>query len=156
MDIEDILQKLPKLSQSELTQIEQRIAFLKTMTSNRVKLVSHEEDFYDVLSKFLYSEKGIRTAPFSVFRNGKNYQSFQTGLVTVESFTKQYFPDINRVERLKLFHIYAKILCVEIEGFTGTTPLPIIASMVGKIPELFNRAFPGYVKAGLAKAVLNF
>jgi hypothetical protein len=156
MNIDDILTHLPKLSASELTEIESRIAFLKaTSRSTRVKLITIHDEFYGILEKYLYSEKGIKVPPYHVFENGKTYSTYDKGITVIEDFIKEHFPGITKIERIKLYHIFVEIVCDSVESFTGTTALPVICGTLQRGPDLFNRAFPGYVKAGLAKAILG-
>lgn len=154
MDFDKLLEELPKLSASQLLEVENKVAFLKALSkSRRVKLITTEDEFWTVLTEHL-STKGIKLGSYQYFQNSKNHPTYVKGIAKLDEFVNAYFNGINRFEKLKLYKIFAGMMCDEIERFT-TLNIGVIVGFVGKIPELFQKSFPGYIQAGLAKAILG-
>ncbi len=155
-DVNQLIKLLPKLSPSELQQIHGRTEFLITSRSKQKRLDSNDEEhFYDSIVTVLRQAGITSVPPFSVFRRQSYYGYYHEKFGVIDKFVEEYFPDISKVQKLKLYMTLARIIVAQMRKQNLPLGMGIICKNLHRVYELFDEAFPGYMQAGLMGLIIG-
>lgn len=114
-----------------------------------------EELFYYALNKIIKKNTGLRIIPFPVFKLNKNYPKFKKVLLEIDRFFEDNLgKELTRVEKSKVYNLYADLIYGYTSGMGITTILPTLINFHEYFPGLLEKEFPGYLKSGLLRKIL--
>lgn len=150
--IETIISKLPQMSISELNQVRQMTDILLG-TSKEQKIENEDEYELFEAAKAGLAASGIRyQISYQSFSETKYYKAWKKGFNTVVEFVNTSFRGFikKKAQKVGLYRILIKSLIIELSSRGIPVSLNTIAMNLHRIPQVFDRAFPDYLKSGIA------
>lgn len=152
---DEITSKLDKLTPDELKQIRNRIDLLDEVCGKEFMELSDDisglNDFYIVLSK----APGISKCPAkaAVFSNPLKPQ-FEKAYNEIEAFLLKEFPNISRLNRLKLYTILCNCAFLEIKRTRNPSTIGVFLNFLKNPRYLISSQFPAYLNDTASKKLL--
>lgn len=149
MTRDDVLAALPLLKQPDLLAIQGVISRLLG-ASNVGGLGPPSANLYNVLAALLGA-----SVPYDAFMKGSQGKLWGKHAPRVLEFIAATFPNIKtRVEEQAMMRLVLGLVVDDLKGRLRATPsLGMVASNLGRVPELFDSAFPSYRESGLAHLI---
>ena len=147
MNIDDILAVLPTLSKKDILKLKAAL-----------ELFSVEEDgwktLYDSIAKES-GDRGIVLPSSSYFRSNSYFKRFREGAGIVDRFIEDNFPEANRISRVKVYRVFAKIFIDYLEDIDNEVNMTNISIFAYRIPSIVDNAFPGYASVGMLSKIIK-
>jgi hypothetical protein len=152
---DEIIAALPHLKRRELETIRTRAALVLQHKSSSVSSVE-EEDWILLGIMHELSRRGLEgdRSTFRI-RNSSSYAGYSTRVVAVRTLLEEALPDFNQLEFRLLGQVAAKALAEYISWRKEGIRIKTMLSSVGDIPSALDKAFPGYLEAGLLGATIR-
>jgi hypothetical protein len=146
-EYQDLLEKLPELTQEQMADIRRRVRFLKEDKSNGVP----EQDWLldGILS--VLKERGLEPvlpSPFRI-RNSRSFGGFETQSDRVRNFLDIAIPNMNVMEHKILGRLCAIVLAKMLDEWPIEVSLDHMLFHISRIPEALDKSFPGYIESGM-------
>jgi hypothetical protein len=158
MAIKEIIAQLPTLSKEELQTVKSLAEHLignGTTLSEEDTIDSELYLFYTQISHRM-EEKGISTLPWPVLIRRPIFREFKKKFGTTKTYTLRYLGNLSRLQRQRLYNIYASII---VDWIDHQPKIPLrtttVIRAVDYVPSLMNKSFPGYVESGLLHLILD-
>lgn len=146
-NLNDVLAMLPHLRQRDLSTVR---AAIDHLLDKRV-----ENDPTLPLFGAIKSILGIHTT-FRAFQGSRAaYTAWKHRAPACVSFIDQTWPDASKVAKGALTAVLVDMLIDDLKGGQVPVTLGSVAIHLDRIPQLFERAFPDYIKMGMAHVVLE-
>jgi len=154
MKLDKIIDSLENLPKKDLETVVARSRYLIQKMSPKTAM-GDGEFFYKCWMEELRVEQYGKTIPFYVYKKHRIFSTFKTNFENLQEFTKDAFGKLTQVEKAFVFRLYAFLLIKYAEKRNlGITP-NMLGYQLDKVPSLFHQAYPGYIKAGLAKSLIR-
>jgi hypothetical protein len=153
-----VVSTLPLLDKASLRNVQQALSMLLG-EQHTVERFVHPEGFEAILFDAVVAEfraRGLKqTMPFDAFRKTSRYKSWKRNLDAVASFINTQFKNHTNDDRAKLglCRLLVSALITELRERGIGLSFGAIAANIGRLPEVFDNAFPGYLESGLAYIV---
>ena len=156
-DFQSTVALLPSLSKQQLRHVR------SVIDQHLLQPGEGEDPSQDDDAELLYTQsasvltaRGLRCPPWPAFRRMKIYRHLRNHLPTIQDFSGTNFGNLKRIERQRLYRIYAELLADWIEHNPKVpTKIGVYFQNLGLIPELVHDAFPGYAQQGWLPLVLQ-
>jgi hypothetical protein len=142
--MKNILSQLPKLSQQELATIRAACDHLLDKKQETPVLYT---SMLDIL--------GQKGPSYSSFQRTASWKQWQKNLHEVESFYEKLFPNMTKVQEAAVNSLLLQLLVDDLKYLKVAITIGIVSSNLGRVPEVFDRAFPGYRQSGMAGKLLE-
>lgn len=115
-------------------------------------------ELYEALSAQVLRKVQVKLAPWSIFMTRrKRTKLYMDAAASAKSMHDTWFPKLNRAERKSMLGLYAE-LCYDhaVTGRMAESSMPLsvkLALSVTDLPQVLDRAFPGYAASGLLPRV---
>lgn len=139
-----ILAKLPNLSQRELTTI-------KAACDSLLDKPKDAPVLYLTMLDFL----GQTGPSYASFQKTVSWRPWQQNQQIVSSFVSSLWPGLSKVQEVALTHFLLSLLADDLKYLEVPVSIGSLSVNLGRLPELFDRSFPGYRENGLAGIVLS-
>jgi hypothetical protein len=146
-----ILNLLPFLTKDELLKLRSRVVFLAASTEPS----GDEEMFYNMLNRIVEVANGRSEPHFKLFTKTVHYKLFRANFDVIHNYIDANFESAQKVDRLKLYHMFAEMLKDEISQYNIPLSLLTMIRNVPRIPSLVNAAYPGYSESGVLSMILK-
>ena len=156
VNFDQVIESIPSFTSKELEQLQSTTSYLLSNTGYTPNLSKSETEVINALSKRLEAE-GIRF--------GFNHQmikkigGWKSGVNEVIKFVN-YFEStsqikLKQIERQVLLRLLFKLLIDDMKRIGIAITLKAIVNNMSRIPDVFDRSFPGYLSSGLAYFVIK-
>ena len=142
--LESILSWLPGLSQSELLLIQTRLSIL--LESSAEKRYAEVAEIHGILWETV---DRLNLAPFSVLMRSSRGKQFRTGATALQLFVDESFPGIGKLQRRRVLMVLVRCVLDYQEAHHLPKSITSISSTFGRIREVVEESFPGYMRCGL-------
>jgi len=113
------------------------------------------EFFYRLWAQELRDEGYGKCDEFYIFSKRSNLKTYDKKIKDLKVFTEDVFGKLSPVKKAFVHRLYAGLLLSYFKKRTlGVTPNMLISNL-HLVPSLFNQAYPGYINAGLALALIR-
>lgn len=154
MNFDEIITTLNTLSTTELKQLKSRIDFLLAHDTNKDKVDFDEESIFNALQKVLFETTKISPAQFFLFKRQHHYIKFTEHVEQLKEYTTNVFPKITKIQKLKLYAIYASMLKIYIQRRHLPYSMLVLIRLLPRIPEFLSEQFPSYVESGIIELII--
>lgn len=140
-----IIAELPTLSGADLQKVRASVGFLSS--DDRAP----PNAFANTLFEAMRSE--LHYAPhFSQFSRTKRYGTWAAHLPGLLAFVEKQFKfhEMTANAQRALLRLLVHLLMDDLRGLGAPIGMGIVAANIGRLDVVFDRAFPGYMDAGLA------
>ncbi|KKN90033.1 hypothetical protein LCGC14_0231450 [marine sediment metagenome] len=154
----ELLDVLSTLGKQDLLQVKATVEHLLKHQGLVEKESSDQEDvelFYKALAQAVSQASNIRPGPWQQFKRTRGYPVFQKNWEVVEQFVEDNFPGIKKVQRYSLYVITTQLVVDHLDMLGVIVTIKTVSANASKIPSLFGKAFPGYIRAGLFHVLLD-
>ncbi len=156
VNFDQVIESMPSFTSKELEQLPSTTSYLLSGTGYTPNLSKNESEVITALSKRLEAE-GIRF--------GFNHQmlkkigGWKNGINEIIKFVNFFEStsqiNLKQIERQVLLRLLFKLLIEDMKRIgIAITPKTTINNM-NRIPDIFDRSFPGYLSSGLAYFVIK-
>ncbi len=142
--MKQILAKLPTLTQKELATVRAACDHLLDKKQETPALYTA---MLDVL--------GQAGPSYAGFQRTASWKLWQKHLHDVEFFITKLWPDMTKVQEVAIDNFLISQLVDDLKYLKVAVTVGSISSNLGRVPEVFERSFPGYRQNGLAGLVLQ-
>ncbi len=142
--MKSILAQLPKLTQQELAAVR---AACDHLLDRKQEVPPLYLAMLDVL--------GQKGPSYTSFQRTASWKQWLKNLQEVESFLKKLWPETTKTQEASLNCFLLQQLVDDLKYLKVAVTIGSISSNLGRIPEVFDRSFPGYRQGGLAGLVLK-
>lgn len=142
--MKNILAQLPRLTQQEL-------ATVRAACDHLLDKPQEVPNLYLAMLRIL----GQKGPSYASFQRTASWKQWQKNLQEVTAFTEKLWPDMTKVQEASLNNFLLQLLVDDLNYLKVVATIGSISSNLGRVPEVFDRNFPGYREAGLAKVVLH-
>lgn len=139
-----ILAKLPRLSQKELSTV-------KAACDSLLDKPKDSPVLYLTMLDFL----GQNGPSYVSFQKTVSWRPWQQNQQIVSSFVSSLWPGLSKVQEVALTHFLLSLLADDLKYLEVPVSIGSLSVNLGRLPELFDRSFPGYRENGLAGIVLS-
>lgn len=153
--IERLHKILPELSRSQLEQVRDRVDFLLQASGEEEEVIDDHRLFYEALVKGVSIAARIDCPPFKVFCQSRYFSYFVEKLPPILMFINTNLPNLKKVERIKLYGICANVLVRQLQDQNVPISIGSVCTNLHRLPELVEKAFPGYIAAGLFSVLVR-
>ncbi len=143
-EMKQILAQLPKLSQQELATIK---AACDHLLDRKQEVPLLYLSMLDLL--------GQKGPSYASFQRTVSWKPWQKNLLEVSAFIEKLWPDLTRVQEASINCFLLQLLAGDLKYLKVAVTIGSISSNLGRVPEVFDRSFPGYRENGLAGLVLK-
>lgn len=153
--VDGIVAQLPNMTPSDLLKVRQLTDMLLGKGNETKPANPFEQILFDAVRTEL-ANVGIRQAiGYGSFTETKHYKSWRKNLGTVSEFIEEAFKGYTNteVQRIAICRILIKTMIRDFKMNGIPVSLGSIANNIHRIPQTFDRAFPGYLSSGLAYLV---
>ena len=152
MDYEDLLVSLTQLSRVQLEAVRQRTAvLLQLKTGTGITVEETDWLLAGILTEL--RRRGLDARDNFRIRSSSAFAGFQTQSQSVRALLERVAPDLTMVQKRALGEVAAYELARLI---TWTSPSREVMLMnIARAPEAIDRAYPGYLEAGLIHLVIR-
>jgi hypothetical protein len=159
MNYDDILASLPQLNRAQLLDLRKRIgAFISlgmhASVINTPKELVDEDLCVEVIIEVV-SLRGRSFISKEQFKGQAGYKRFQESVVNVMKFVREALPGAQRIEHRVVLHLGVRLLCENMAELNQPVTHGAVMRQFGRIPALYDRAFPGYARMGVLGIVVN-
>lgn len=144
-NLNDVLAMLPHLRQKDLSTVR---AAIDHLLDKRV-----ENDPTLPLFGAIKSILGIHTS-FHQFQAARAYAAWKRAAPAYVQFLDATWPEASKVAKVAITTVLIDMLADDLAGMKVPVTLNSIVTNLERIPQLFDREFPGYRKMGMAHLVL--
>ncbi len=145
-NLNEVLRFLPHLSQQDLATARGAIEHL---LAKKV-----EDDPTLPLFSTVISLLGVRIS-FHAFRSTQAYKSWKRTAPAYLQFVDQTWPEASKVAKGAITAVLLDMLIDDLAGMGVTPTMSSVATGLERIPQLVDRAFPGYRKSGMTHLILE-
>lgn len=153
-----IISSLPKMSRSELVQVQQLTAILLS-GSEPTNMLADAEEFllFEALKSEFIAQGFNGRIPYDTLRSSKYYKTWQQGSKTIDDFIDKYFKKHIKtdIERSALLRTLIQCLMADLKRMKVPVSLGTIARNLHRTPQAFENSFPGYLRSGLAYLIVR-
>lgn len=141
-----IIAELPRLSKSELKTVELAVRQLST-SENEI-----DEGLFSVISVQLNSR-----APYSFFVKSRFYKSWLAGQANFADFVEDITAkkNLKKVQLLAVKRFLIQLIIEDLKTRNIRPTVGTVATSIGRIYDIFDCAYPGYIKAGHGDLVVK-
>ncbi len=153
----EIYDALTVLPAQDLEQIKARAEFLlgQTAKTKHIEDTTNEELLFDVLTDHLHSLFGSSPLPWGNFVQIKAHPLFMKNAKKVDAFINNLTKDLTQIERIRVYRLCISLISQNLRELRVPLSISSITSNLSRAPELFDRSFPGYIKAGLGHLIIR-
>ena len=155
MNIDEIINILPMLSQEELKKVDDTVKFF--LKSVKKEDVSEEILLYDSIN-IKVKEITENNLFFNVFKKSKiGYKQLGECLKTLDNFIKILQKNINitRFTRKQIYNLYVEIIAEYLIKYRIPISINSILNCHEKFLPLLDKKYPGYLESGLLYLVFS-
>lgn len=153
ISVDDILHKLLVLDINDLKQIQTRIDYLLSS-----KGMEKGSKFYVDLAFHMNKTMMMQTGKSLLIINTmppKTKRKFLKSCGVVEEYKNNAFGVLTRPEEVRFFTLSAHLVLAHLEKVEAPAVQRAVVSTIGKIPDLIENAFPGYMRSRLSRKILR-
>lgn len=149
-----VVSQLPTIDHKGLLTIQRALAML--LTTEEQNSGGHPDGFEAVMYEALiaeFEERGLRRAiSWDQFRKMNQYRNWRRNLPAVEDFMNTHFKEHMKDRRVRsgICRLLIGSLMNELKRRELSISYGIICSNIGRLSEVFDNAFPGYLQSGMA------
>lgn len=150
----EVIKTLPTLSIEELQQLQTRANFL--LEHNQIEQspsCDFELDFFKAFQHALDDAYGIRTPGIAQLKRLGLYKKYKEAINELVPFFQSI--EGTKVERHASYLFFTKLVIEHLTDNKVLVSVKTVIQNLNKIPELFDKAFPGYIKAGILPWMIN-
>lgn len=163
MNVEEIQQELRNLSKDEVEQIKVQCEYLlsrvKTKNTETVQPApEYATNLYGIIRRmaFRYNIHHFPTFPMLQDRQPKLYKRYLEQAERVEEFVNATFKDEDQKDLSYVKRVLIKIYIKELlEQFGRDLNYSIVINNMHRMPQIFEKQFPGYIKNGLQRMIIR-
>lgn len=149
---QEIISALPKLPPQDIEKIKSAALFV----SNGHSVLKDDTHWlFDCLMAELTSFGVQRSISFEQFKKGRSYSSWKNGCQEVERFFKKAFPELKQNRRIMLCRFLIETLIKNLCDQNVPITINTVAKNFGRLPEMWENAFPDYLASGLQGMIIN-
>ena len=151
-DLDEVLSRLPRLTEEELTDVKGRVTFLLSSGPGKTSTPSSDDShlILDVLGEVLQS-LGSETVHPAVLRKTSIFPAFKRKVPVLMEYVRAAGV---RNEQRAVLRLGIEILYRYLEKH-GPVSSRTIMQHIHRVPSAINRQFPGYAKSGLLRAIVR-
>jgi hypothetical protein len=160
----ELLLKLPKLNTEQLHKVRTRIDALLTMkgeaasstqsSSDQSASIDLSDDWLLDGVLFELEKRKLHTVPKSILVKMPAFKAYKKSAHLVHDFFAQRIKEQSRTGLIALGRVAAKAHARYVSSFTEVS-LDSLLRNIAQVPRAIERAFPGYVSAGLLDLLIN-
>lgn len=158
MDIETILRIIPTLNSRDRARIRERLdvsnslGLTKAARSDAVEETTSDDIWIlDAIVKYM-QDMGLDLSGADQMRGGAHYSKFKAKVPAIVAFVK---PVGNKTQQRAAVKIGVELLVQELMKIGLAVTSRSLMNHAHRIPSMINRAFPGYVQAGLLSMIVR-
>src|SRR5574337_2007760 len=156
MQSKEMLNLLPRLSQPELREVAARAAALCAGPAPaRNGKADTARVLYDAVAALFAARRGTRLAPYDAFVRGKGGAALRKHADDLRTYIKAHLRPRGRLDEdntlAMLLGLLYNILVAEGRPLTPN----VFCAHLGRVPEVVEAQFPGYLASGLLPVVLH-
>ena len=162
LTVSEIIFALPNLKPTDRRAISEAITRLADDNEpSRGQFEAMQTPIETALLNALMTElayKGIRNIfSYEDFKKTTHYKNFRKALKEVEAFFEKAFPSrrFKKVEMTSLLRMLISALMENLDEQNIPLTFGTVTSNLIRLPEIFEKCFPGYMQCGLAHLVLK-
>lgn len=153
MDKNEVLKILPLLSVQELKQIRGAVDSQLKRGKKSKKSTSADERFYNIICDEFFKKRLSHFPSYYRFKKNPDFAYFKKNHKLLVEFEKEVFSSLgrslNRREKDCLYRGFARLLYRDLQRINASCTVGIVARNLGRIPDIINKEFPGYIENGL-------
>lgn len=92
---------------------------------------------------------------YQAFTTMGAYKHWAKNVTTVDEFITEHFPDTSKVLSAALLRFLMELIVDDLKGRKVPATLGSITVNLGRLPEIFESAFPGYLESGAAHLIVK-
>lgn len=152
MTKDSILAVLPSLSPQELTELQSVIGQLLNNAPQAVADAFVCRPLFDALTSAL----GVRIA-LSQFVQGNMYRHWQKHAPVAMTLISEQWPGPHtRLIEGALYRLIIDLVVTDLQKRLGHQPsIGMVITNLGRVPQLYDNAYPGYRESGISRLVLE-
>jgi hypothetical protein len=155
MKIQDIIEALPELSKVDLKTVRDTASFLLGGDSGKEGVHQSDDTLFNAMANQL-SKNGLRTEfNYNTFKKSKSHVGWATTRKELADFVSRCFGNISKTEEVSLYNLLFDLLITDLKKRGAPLTVSVLAINANRLPEVFERSFPGYISSGLAHVVLK-
>lgn len=160
LSAETMVSNLPLIDHDGLLKVRQALDLLLGGQSTAGP-AAHPEGFEAILFDAMTAEfesRGIRrNMPFSAFARTSHYRHWRNSLPTLQDFiTKEFNGHVKeKRDKVALCRLLISMLFDELRERDLPLSYGTVAANIGRLAEVFDNGFPGYLQCGMAHIVIT-
>ena len=149
-NLESIITKLPALTQGELAQV--RAAVDQLINTKQARGVDPTVLVWDALMKALNTK-----ISFAAMHDMSIYKQWKQHAPACLEFVEGTFPEVKRSKVTEMAVIQFLLEALRDNLRAGRIPITVgtMVTHMGRVPQVFEKAFPNYLESGLTELVLK-
>ena len=161
MQFDDIVAALPQLTADERDAIAARCAALKALggSSPSPRRGNQGQRYVELLftafSDELLQITEVQPPPFIAFGKSRFANKFSKGAETALASSTAWFPKINAAERVVVTRWFAHLVLAHLQDKNWDLGWPNISQALLSLPQIFDHAYPGYIKTGFIHVLIE-
>lgn len=153
---------LPNLQIDEIKQVRDRCEALLALrgesvggASGVVDVNSHEYMIYEAMVRKLKDLGHHQVRPYQVFAGTNEYKHFKKNVDIFNTYFEQTLSKFKRVQKQRFFRLCVDLLAEDLAYHKLALTEGVLARNIGRLPDVVERAFPGYAQAGMLSVVIT-
>lgn len=153
MTVKELKDALRALSKTELKEVADYALMLSVDTGQGYD--RGEEMLYESLRLAIREVTNDDSMPFTAMRKGTMYPKFKEVRKQIEDFvTTSGVGKLSTPERKKFYNTIARVLVERVQELDVPVGLKTVMNQAAGVNGHFDRAFPGYIAAGLVRRII--
>lgn len=153
--VESILLTIPKLSPRDLKKIKDRVDVALSIEKKSSDEDVIKEDYLLAGILTVLASKGLgKTLPFGVRLRSALPKDFVDNSRTIQLFLESHIKRMGKAEKILLGRLCAQALAHSISSYKPVMFKTMVQSVL-EIPEALEKAYPGYIEAGMLDKLLK-
>ena len=153
MTFEETIHSLSNLKDTELHEVQARTSFLLNGSTTKASDGDIEAMYDAIIVQLKILHKSC--PPFQVFTRSNFYPQFIRNTESIMRFIDENFDCEKRISRLAMIRFLILMLIRNLDNQSLPLRIGVITTNLSRIPDIVDRAFPGYLESGLLDKVVK-
>lgn len=116
---------------------------------------SSVKTFYEIITKVLFGDFGIRVQPYSVFVKSNGCKILTDAKDCIDQFVGVHIQDVKKIELLSLYDTIVRLAISKIVKLNINLNVKSVLNFCKSTYSLIDEAYPGYLASGMFAKVLR-